>query len=125
MPFSYYSGEVELPALEMVITDAQGNAIRTIEARTNITFEFQRSDGRVIKVKDTAVFGQVTQPLFAVGKLYKVGWGIEPQDACSAFLTKLVKQKNGNNMLMEHRRECVGNVMQASDKAISSVAQSL
>ena len=69
----------------MVITDAQGNAIRTIEARTNITFEFQRSDGRVIQVKDTAVFGQVTQPLFAVGKLYKVGWGIEPQDAYSVF----------------------------------------
>ena len=101
MPLSYYSedlGEVELPALKMVITDAQGNAIRTTEARTNITFEFQRSDGRVIKVKDTAVFGQVTQPLFAVGKLYKVGWGIEPQDAYSAFLTKLVKRKNGTSV---------------------------
>ena len=63
-----------------------------------MTFEFQRSDGRVIKVKDTAVFGQVTQPLFAVGKLYKVGWGIEPQDAYSAFLTKLVKRKNGTSV---------------------------
>ena len=41
------------------------------------------------------MFGQVTQPLFAVGKLYKVGWGIEPQDAYSAFLTKFVKRKNG------------------------------
>ncbi|CAE7514254.1 unnamed protein product [Symbiodinium natans] len=101
LPLSYYSedlGEVELPALKMVITDAQGNAIRTTEARTNITFEFQRSDGRVIKVKNTAVFGQVTQPLFAVGKLYKVGWGIEPQDAYSAFLTKLVKRKNGTSV---------------------------
>ena len=99
LPLSYYSedlGEVELPALKMVITDAQGNAIRTTEARTNITFEFQRSDGKVIKVKDTAVFGQVTQPLFAVGKLYKVGWGIEPQDAYSAFLTKASEEEEWN-----------------------------
>ena len=44
------------------------------ETRANITFEFQRTDGRVIKVRDSAVFGDVTQPLFAVGKLWKVGW---------------------------------------------------
>ena len=54
LPLSYYSedlGTVEFPALRMVIQDAQGNRIRTTETRANITFEFQRTDGRVIKVR--------------------------------------------------------------------------
>ena len=51
-------------------------------------FEFQRADGRVIKVRDSAVFGEVTQPLFAVGTLWKCGWGIDPKDAYTAFLKK-------------------------------------
>ena len=72
----------------MVIQDAQGNRIRTTETRANITFEFQRTDGRVIKVRDSAVFGDVTQPLFAVGKLWKVGWGLDPLDQFNAFLKK-------------------------------------
>ena len=91
LPLSYYSedlGTVEFPALRMVIQDAQGNRIRTTETRANITFEFQRTDGRVIKVRDSAVFGDVTQPLFAVGKLWKVGWGLDPLDQFNAFLKK-------------------------------------
>ena len=88
LPLSYYSedlGTVEFPALRMVI---QGNRIKTTETRANITFEFQRTDGRVIKVRDSAVFGDVTQPLFAVGKLWKVGWGLDPIDEWNAHLKK-------------------------------------
>ena len=81
-------GTVEFPALRMVIQDAQGNRIRTTETRANITFEFQWTDGRVIKVRDSAVFGDVTQPFFAVGKLWKVGWGLDPLDQFNAFLKK-------------------------------------
>ena len=86
LPLSYYSedlGTVEFPALRMVIQDAQGNRIRTTETRANITFEFQRTDGRVIKVRDSAVFGDVTQ-----GKLWKVGWGLDPIDEWSAYVKK-------------------------------------
>ena len=57
--------------MSTVITDVQGNRIRTTETRADITFEFQKADGRVHKVRDSAVFGDVTQPLFAVGKLWK------------------------------------------------------
>ena len=35
-------GTTELPELRMMITDAQGNAIRTTETRANITFELQK-----------------------------------------------------------------------------------
>ena len=41
-----------------------------------------------MKVKDSAVFGEVTRPLFAVGKLWKVGWGLEPRDSYNAYLQK-------------------------------------
>ena len=81
LPLSFYSeelGTTELPELRMMITDAQGNAIRTTETRANITFEFQKENGRTLKVIDSCVFGEVTQPLFAVGKLWKTGWGMEP-----------------------------------------------
>ena len=91
LPLAYYSedlGTVEFPALRMVIQDAQGNRIRTTESRANITFEFQRTDGRVIKVRDSAVFGDVTQPLFAVGKLWNVGWGLDPIDEWNARMKK-------------------------------------
>ena len=71
-----------------MIRDAQGNAIKTTEQRANITFEFQKADGKVMKVRDSAVFGDVTRPLFAVGKLWKCGWGIEPKNAYSAYLKK-------------------------------------
>ena len=81
LPLSFYSeeelGTTELPELRMMITDAQGNAIRTTETRANITFEFQKENGRTLKVTDSCVFGEVTQPLFAVGKLWKTGWGME------------------------------------------------
>ena len=88
----------------MAIQDAQGNRIRTTETRANITFEFQRVDGRVIKVRDSAVFGDVTQPLFAVGKLWKLGWGLDPIDEWNAYLKKgsarvpvrFVRNFNGN-----------------------------
>ena len=62
----------------MIISDAQGNSIRTTETRGNITFGFQKENGKTVKVIDSAVFGEVTQPLFAVGKRWKTGWGIEP-----------------------------------------------
>ena len=52
----------------MMITDAQGNAIRTTETRANITFEFQKENGKTLKVIDSCVFGEVTQPLFVVRK---------------------------------------------------------
>ena len=45
LPLSFYSeelGTTELPELRMMITDAQGNAMRTTETRANITFELQR-----------------------------------------------------------------------------------
>ena len=60
----------------MVITNAPGNRIRTTETRADITFEFQKADGRVVRFPDSAGFGDVTQPLFAVGKLCKVGWRV-------------------------------------------------
>ena len=44
LPLSFYSeelGATELPELRMMITDAQGNAIRTTETRANVTFEFE------------------------------------------------------------------------------------
>ena len=69
LPLSFYSeelGTTELPELRMMITDAQGNAIRTTETRANITFEFQKENGRTLQVIDSCVFGEVTQPLFAV-----------------------------------------------------------
>ena len=91
LPLSFYSeelGTTELPELRMMITDAQGNAIRTTETRANITFEFQKENGRTLKVIDSCVFGEVTQPLFAVGKLWKTGWGVEPYSHEKAFLVK-------------------------------------
>eukprot|EP00439_Symbiodinium_sp_Y106_P021787 s6022_g2.t1 len=80
--------EKEKDEAKLVIRDAQGNAIKTTEQRANITFEFQKADGKVMKVRDSAVFGDVTRPLFAVGKLWKCGWGIEPKNAYSAYLKK-------------------------------------
>ena len=91
LPLSFYSeelGTTELPELRMMITDAQGNAIRTTETRANITFEFQKENGKTLKVIDSCVFGEVTQPLFAVGKLWKTGWGMEPYSHERAFLVK-------------------------------------
>ena len=91
LPLSFYSeelGTTELPELRMMITDAQGNAIRTTETRANITFEFQKENARTLKVIDSCVFGEVTQPLFAVGKLWKTGWGMEPYSHEKAFLVK-------------------------------------
>ena len=92
LPLSFYSeelGTTELPELRMMITDAQGNAIRTTETRANITFELQKENGRTLKVIDSGVFGEVTQPLFAVGKLWKTGWGMEPPYSHeNAFLVK-------------------------------------
>ena len=83
LPMWYNSEELgtkELPELKMVIADAQGSPIRTTEFRANITFEFEKENGKKIKVIDSAVFGDVTQPLFAVGKLWKCGWGIDPEN---------------------------------------------
>ena len=91
IPLSFYSeelGTTELPELRMMITNAQGNAIRTTETRANITFESQKENGRTLKVIDSCVFGEVTQPLFAVGKLWKTGWGMEPYSHEKAFLVK-------------------------------------
>ena len=91
LPLSFYSeelGTTELPELRMMIADAQGNAIRTTETRANITFEFQKENGRTLKVIDSCVFGEVTQPLFAVGQLWKTGWGMEPYSHEKAFLAK-------------------------------------
>ena len=77
LPLSFYSEELgasELPELRMMRTaDAQGNAIRTTETGANITFEFQKENGRTLKVTDSCVFGEATQPLFAVGKVWKAG----------------------------------------------------
>ena len=90
LPLAYYSedfGMVEFPALRMVIQDAQGNRIRTTETRANITLEFQRTDGRVIKVRDSAVFGDVTQPLFVCsGKALESRMGA--CDEWNAYLKK-------------------------------------
>ena len=91
LPQSYYSedlGTTELPELRMMITDAQGNAVRTTETRANITFELQKENGRTLKVIDSSVFGEVTQALFAVGKLRKNSWGMEPYSWAKAFLVK-------------------------------------
>ncbi|OLP77412.1 hypothetical protein AK812_SmicGene42518 [Symbiodinium microadriaticum] len=91
LPLSYYSEELgtsAYPKLKLVIRDVQGNAIHTTEQKMNITFEFRKENGKKICVMDSAVFGNVTQPLFAVGKLWKCGWGIEPKDSQSAYLKK-------------------------------------
>ena len=90
-PMWYYSEELgtkELPELKMVIADAQGNPIRTTAFRANITFEFEKENGKKIKVINSAVFGNVTQPLFAVGKLWKCSWGIDPENGEQAWLRK-------------------------------------
>ena len=34
------------------------------------------------------MFGDVTQPPFAVGKLWKVGWGLDPIDEWNVYLKK-------------------------------------
>ena len=91
LPLSFYSeelGTAELPELRMMITDAQGNAIRTTETTANISFELQKENGRTLKVMNSCAFGEVTQLLFAVGKLWKTGWGMEPYSSEKAFLVK-------------------------------------
>ncbi|CAE7658644.1 unnamed protein product, partial [Symbiodinium sp. KB8] len=91
LPLSFYLDELgtsAYPKLKLVIRDAQGNAIHTTEQKMNITFEVRKKNGKIVCVKDSAVFGNVTQPLFAVGKLWKCGWGIEPKDSQSAYLRK-------------------------------------
>ena len=91
LPLSYYSDELgtsAYPKLKLVIRDTQGNAIHTTEQKMNITFEFRKENGKKVCVMDSAVFGNVTQPLFAVGKLWKCGCGIEPKDSQSAYLKK-------------------------------------
>ena len=52
LPLSHHSedlGTSELPALSMVITDAQGNRIRT-NCR-DLMLDFQKADGRVAQVR--------------------------------------------------------------------------
>ena len=50
--------------------------------------KFQKKDGRVVKVKDSAVFEEVTQPASAFGKLSKLGWGLKLQDAYNTYLRR-------------------------------------
>ena len=88
LPLSYYSDELgtsAYPKLKLVIRDVQGNSIQTAEQKMNITFEFRKENGKTVRVKDSAVFGNVTQPLFAVGKLWKCGWGIDERLTVSVF----------------------------------------
>ena len=57
LPLSFYSeelGTTELPELRMMITDAQGNAIRTTETRANITFEDMELDPKCLSADATA-----------------------------------------------------------------------
>ena len=102
LPLSYYSddlGTKELPELRMVISDAQGNLIRATETRANITFEFTKEGGKAVKVNDSAVFGQVTQPLFAVGSMEdRLGYFTM---RCSHSMVVQRQHKNSNQVCSE------------------------
>ena len=60
--------------------DAQGNVIPTCPVRQNVVFEFTKENGKKLRIVDVAACGNVTQPLFAVGKMWKIGWSTVHED---------------------------------------------
>ena len=84
LPMSWQVG-VET-GTQYALRDAQGNSIATSAVREKVTFEFAKepSTGKFqeegerpkFKLVDEAVLGNVTQPLCAVGKLWKLGWSM-------------------------------------------------
>ncbi|CAE7692355.1 unnamed protein product [Symbiodinium sp. CCMP2592] len=75
LPMDWAEEVGETSNFEYHLKDAQGKVIPTLPVRQNVTFVFTKESGKKLKITDSAVCGNVTQPLFAVGKMWKLGWG--------------------------------------------------
>ncbi|CAE7284787.1 unnamed protein product [Symbiodinium sp. CCMP2592] len=73
LPMDWAEEVGETSNFEYHLKDAQGKVIPTLPVRQNVTFVFTKESGKKLKITDSAVCGNVTQPLFAVGKMWKLG----------------------------------------------------
>ncbi|CAE7809458.1 unnamed protein product [Symbiodinium sp. CCMP2592] len=80
LPMDWAEEVGETSNFEYHLKDAQGKVIPTLPVRQNVTFVFTKESGKKLKITDSAVCGNVTQPLFAVGKMWKLGWGTVNED---------------------------------------------
>ena len=87
LPMSWSQDVGETSKMEYVLKDAQGNVIPTCLVRQNVVFEFTKENGKKLRIADVAACGNVTQPLFAVGKIWKLGWSTVHEDG-SLWLKK-------------------------------------
>ena len=87
LPMSWSQDVGETSKMEYLLKDAQGNVIPTCPVRQNVVFEFTKENGKKLRIVDVAACGNVTQPLFAVGKMWKLGWSTVHEDG-SLWLKK-------------------------------------
>ena len=87
LPMSWSHDVGETSRMEYLLKDAQGNVIPTCPVRQNVVFEFTKENGKKLRIVDVAACGNVTQPLFAVGKMWKLGWSTVREDG-SLWLKK-------------------------------------
>ena len=80
LPMSWSQDVGETSKMEYLLKDAQGNVIPTCPVRQNVVFEFTKENGKKLRIIDVAACGNVTQPLFAVGKMWKLGWSTVHED---------------------------------------------
>ena len=63
-----------------VLKDAQGRVIPGAGVRENVEFIMTKKDGTKFKIRDQAALADMKHPLFAVGKLWKIGWSIRHEN---------------------------------------------
>ena len=76
-----------------VLQDAQGRVIPGASVRENVEFIMMKKDGTKFTIRNQAVLAEVKHPLFALGKLWKIGWSIQHENENRtekqvSFLTK-------------------------------------
>ena len=99
LPLSYQAvGHEDSSVSKSILLDAQGNKIEGGESRVFVNFEIGTPDeDSVISFKDSAVLGNVQQPLFCLGKLMRRGWVpvCDEYDYGTGKGAKLVFQSSG------------------------------
>lgn len=97
------------------LLDAQGKAIGVSDVR-DIVFQFQTEDGSLVQVKDRALFSNaVSHPIISYGKLLRNGWGIQPGNDGSSFLT----HHSGHRVAVGLRQNSL--VLQGHVRVVSTV----
>ena len=80
LPMDWAEEVGEPSTFEYRLKDAQGRVIPTLPVRQQVKFVFWKESGKKLVITDTAVCGNVTQPLFSIGKMWKLGWGTVSED---------------------------------------------